>query len=162
MRTQWRPRGNPVIRFLHRVVMMPNGCWEFTGDKAGGYGRILVGGRYGKHVAAHRFMYQLLLKRPLRDDEFVLHRCDNRPCVHPGHLFLGTQQDNVDDMVAKGRNYAMPRRAECGQGHPFTEANTYVAPNGSRACRQCRTRNARNSHRRAKDRRRHGDQAVKS
>jgi hypothetical protein len=52
--------------------------------------------------AAHRVSYELHFG-PIPDGQFVLHKCDNGFCVRPDHLFLGTQQDNVDDCVAKNR-----------------------------------------------------------
>ena len=50
---------------------------------------------------AHRFIYETL-KGPI-GEFFVLHKCDNRRCINPEHLFLGTHQDNMDDMMHKGR-----------------------------------------------------------
>lgn len=55
-----------------------------------------------KKYPAHRAAY-LLFVGPVPDDLFVCHRCDVRPCVNPSHLFLGTQSDNLRDMVNKGR-----------------------------------------------------------
>lgn len=56
----------------------------------------------GKTVGAHRAAW-IEEHGDVPDGLFVLHRCDNRPCTEPRHLFLGTQQDNLDDMAAKGR-----------------------------------------------------------
>lgn len=76
-------------------------CWEWVGDTArGGYGRISVN---GKQTVAHRIAY-MLTYGPISDDICVCHKCDNRLCVRPEHLFLGTMKDNVRDMHIKGRN----------------------------------------------------------
>lgn len=80
-------------------------CWIWTGaiDKDSGYGKFgIEGGRGGKHTTAHRASY-LLNIGPLTDEQVACHHCDNRSCVRPDHIFAGTQQDNIDDMHAKGR-----------------------------------------------------------
>jgi hypothetical protein len=75
-------------------------CWIWLGAKDKyGYGRI---GHNGRSILAHRAAY-LVATGGLPDDLKVCHRCDNPSCVRPDHLFLGTQPDNVADMMQKGR-----------------------------------------------------------
>jgi hypothetical protein len=93
-------------RFWAMVVKspLPDGCWEFQGmpnDK--GYGQISTTRKEGP-VLAHRFSYKLHFG-DLPDDRCVCHQCDNPPCVRPDHLFLGSRDDNMDDMQSKGRGW---------------------------------------------------------
>jgi predicted transcriptional regulator len=83
----------------------PNECWEWSGRRVrGGYGSLSIRSHHGCANRAHRFSMALHLGRLLEKEEWVLHSCDNPPCVNPRHLFLGDTNANMADMVAKGRS----------------------------------------------------------
>lgn len=89
-------------RFDAKYIPEPNsGCWLWDGACDGQYGVINVGQR-GFTNKAHRVSWRLH-RGPIPDGMHVCHKCDVRCCVNPGHLFLGTRQDNMDDMKRKGR-----------------------------------------------------------
>ena len=84
---------------MHRCV----GCWVWGGYRnRGGYGFTRVGGRGAPGKLAHRLSWELH-RGPIPNGLHVLHRCDNPSCVRPDHLFLGTNQENIADRIAKGR-----------------------------------------------------------
>lgn len=87
-------------RFEEKFAKSDNGCWMWTASKnQDGYGKFVFSGRLQK---AHRVAWTLYVGE-IPDGMCILHRCDNRYCVNPTHLFMGTKADNARDRDSKGR-----------------------------------------------------------
>ena len=97
---------NDKERFWSKVdIKSEEECWVWkdTLDKKG-YGHLSVGGRDGVDILSHRIAKTLSIGEEIPDGLLVMHVCDNPPCCNPSHLELGTNQDNLSDMVNKGRS----------------------------------------------------------
>lgn len=89
-------------RFWNKVIIKSKSdCWEWQGYTTNsGYGSITI---LGKTYTAHRLGYQLFYDLIIPADKVACHTCDNRSCVNPHHIFIGTPLDNVKDKMAKNR-----------------------------------------------------------
>lgn len=103
-----------IERFWSKVVIAgEDDCWLWTAScKPAGYGQLSFGN--SRVAYAHRVAY-IITNGSIPDGLFVCHQCDNRRCVNPKHLFLGTNADNVRDMDRKGRRVNTPHY---GENHP--------------------------------------------
>lgn len=88
------------FQFWENVKKGP-GCWDWTGPRLPtGYGIVYI----RRHpFYAHRISWELANGRLIPDGLQICHHCDNESCVNPDHLFLGTQKENMEDMIKKGR-----------------------------------------------------------
>ncbi|AZU56728.1 HNH endonuclease [Ralstonia solanacearum] len=113
VRHKGRQRRPLAERFWENVDKRgPDECWPWIGSiDTRGYESIGADG--GKPLMrAHRVAYELCVA-PIPDGMVACHRCDNRACVNPGHIFIATQRENILDMVRKGR-----RQWPKGEHHP--------------------------------------------
>lgn len=134
-----------LIRFFDKVLV-GDGCWEWQAALfANGYGKV----RQGRKTAyAHRVAWEMWSGES-PGEWHVMHVCDNRRCVRPDHLRLGTRSDNMQDCSTKGRisrntsaavsaaSAWRSSKTHCLRGHLFDEANTRLTSLGHRSCRAC-------------------------
>lgn len=107
----------PKERLEEKFIKVDSGCWEWAGsiNKQSGYGDFHFRRRT---YPAHRASWIIHNGEIPTGDDYhgicVLHKCDNRICVNPDHLFLGTNLDNIKDSVSKNRRKGITRRRPIG------------------------------------------------
>jgi hypothetical protein len=112
-----------MTRFWNKI-QKTNECWEWKGRLSKtGYGLFDI---HNFPYAAHRFSYELNVG-PIPKGLFVLHKCNNRKCVKPEHLYAGTQKDNMRDCINAGR-FVRPtahwedlKATQFGEGSPVAK-----------------------------------------
>lgn len=140
---KWKPV-NPVLfgRLTAKISRSPGDCWLWVGPinksspyPAARHGYITVD---GDTIGVHRAMW-IAVYGGIPDGLHVLHKCDVPHCIYPDHLWTGTHQQNMRDMIAKGRHVGKRQAAatHCRNGHPRNEQNCYVDGRGGRGCLIC-------------------------
>lgn len=142
-------RGNlskfSLMRYLtKKSAANDSGCREYTGDlNVHGYGNVPFGGRT---ILAHRAAAYAWMGFDIDSKLYVCHHCDNRRCINPDHLFVGTAKENTQDCISKGRFKGtanlVRRKTHCKRGHELADPNLVYNKIG-RQCKACAKLNAR-------------------
>lgn len=126
-----------IARFLKNVHRAGE-CHEWTAYRAkNGYGVFCW---RGHNHRAHRIAFAAFVG-PIPEGMSVCHRCDNRACVEPSHLFLGSDRDNIRDAITKGRFVKVKPNAPqllCKRGHDLSIHGISSANKRGRGCRICK------------------------
>lgn len=126
-----------IKRFWEKVDKQhPSKCWKWTGCISARYGLFWV---FGRKYKAHRVSW-MIENGAIPEGLWILHKCDNPPCVNPNHLFSGNRSENMLDAARKGRLNPIGHAliTHCKYGHEFTNDNIYYrTKNAHRVCKKC-------------------------
>ena len=105
------------MEYFKEKIRIEGECWVYPNKPAvNGYIYLSID---NKKTLSHRLFYRLF-KGGIPKNSFVLHKCDNKRCCNPEHLFIGTQKDNMQDMISKNRQKFFLKE---GMEHPFRKIN---------------------------------------
>lgn len=125
---------NHILEQLKVVITSYGECWEWQGYKnADGYGKFQY---CQKDYSVHNFMWECVYG-PVPEGLELDHLCRNRACGNPIHLEAVTHLENIRRGIYN--NHHNSAKTHCPKGHEYSKENTYIAPNGFRQCRECRS-----------------------
>ena len=133
-----QPKKSLLERFEAKYIPEPmSGCWIWISTiGSNGYGEIHNPDGSHKGKQAHRVSWEFF-RGPITEGLQVNHKCDVPLCVNPNHLYLGTQVQNIEDCIRRGRARKRPFATHCSHGHEYTPQNAYRPPSGGVYCRIC-------------------------
>ena len=111
-----------VERFKSKIQIQANGCWYLMSAVRGGYGCLKV---HGKTINGHRFSY-VLHHGKLPSNCIVCHKCHDKRCVNPDHLYAGSFKDNVRDSIEQGTHSDFNPTLELGDIQDYSVLIKYM------------------------------------
>jgi hypothetical protein len=124
--TKKGPKPQDEAERFWSLVDRTGACWTWLGKRVNGYGQFRRNSPRRMEMA-HRVAWELT-NGSVPKGLWVLHRCDNRLCCHPDHLFVGTAQDNSDDMINKGRSKRRLTDGQIEEIRQSAEPSRLIAP----------------------------------
>lgn len=120
-------------------LVQPNGCWFYNGMiTSEGYHKMNFNHR---QWYLHRLVFFIFKPEEFTESAKILHKCNNRRCWNPDHLYNGTKADNARDAINAGTHVSVLQAAKthCPNGHEYTNENTYRQPSRPmvRRCKKC-------------------------
>ncbi len=132
--------GKTLGLLFAKVHVLENGCWEWVGAKAHGYGKVHIRSLVPAYQPSHRLFYQLA-NGPLGTAVQMHHKvkdgCIGPACCNPSHLQETTAGEHTRDLTPASVSYIASHRDHCAAGHTYTIESTRVGKGGTRACRIC-------------------------
>lgn len=123
-------------RFLSRIAILDNGCWNYTFSKCQGYGVFYIRSNgKTKSYRAHRVSWEIF-KGKIPEGMVLDHICRNKGCVNPSHLRVVSCKINTIEN-SDGPAAINAKKNACPRGHLFAGENLYISPVGARMCKKC-------------------------